>query len=121
MRDVRRSAAAGILDAAVASDVLGGAGRMLGRECGRLCSSTAGLDTDLVMRRGAVLRVEAAARATTAHEQAKRRASIPCARGIGSVKYLQADSTCIAALVCGPTLRGHAGAISSFIWPRPAC
>ena len=96
--------------------------------CGRQCLSTAVLDTDrfnLVVRpKGAVHRVEAVARATASRGrpiQAKRRASIPCARGSGRVKQLQADSTCIPVLVCGPTLRGHAGAISSFIWPRRAC
>ena len=62
--DMRRSAA-GILDAATASDVIGGVWRMPGVECGQLCSSTAGLDADQVMRRGAVSRVEAVARATT--------------------------------------------------------
>ena len=69
-----------MLDAAGASDVLGGAGRMPGRECGQLCSSTAGLDTDLLMRRGAVRRVEAEARATTAQEQAKPRIHSTCTR-----------------------------------------
>ena len=80
MCDVWRSAAAGILDAEIASEMLGGAGRMPGRECGQLCSSTAGLDTDLLMRRGAVLRVEAEARATTAQEQAKPRIHSTCTR-----------------------------------------
>ena len=78
--DVWRSAAAGIQDATIASEMLGGAGRMPGRECGQLCSSTAGLDTDLLMRRGAVLRVEAEARATTAQEQAKPRIHSTCTR-----------------------------------------
>ena len=63
-----------------AEGVLGGAGRMPGRECGQLCSSTAGLDTDLLMRRGAVRRVEAEARATTAQEQAKPRIYSTCTR-----------------------------------------
>ena len=61
MCDVRRSSAAGMLHVADASDVVGGVGRVPGVECGQLCSSTAGLDADLVMRRGAVSRVEAAA------------------------------------------------------------
>ena len=80
MCDVWRSAAAGIQDVTIASEMLGGAGRMPGRECGQLCSSTAGLDTDLLMRRGAVLRVEAEARATTAQEQAKPRIYSTCTR-----------------------------------------
>ena len=111
---MRRSAAAGILDAATASDVIGGVWRMPGVECGQLCSSTAGLDADLLMRRGAVSRVEAAARATASRGrpiQAKRRASIPCARGNGRNKQLQADSTCISVPVCAPTLRGNAGSL----------
>ena len=69
--------------------------------CGRRCLSTAVLDTDLLLHRGAVLRVEAVARATASRGrpiQAKRRASIPCARGNGRGKQLQVDSTCIEFL-----------------------
>ena len=96
--------------------------------CGRQCLSTAVLDTDrfnLVVRpKGAVHRVEAVARATASRgclRQNRRGASIPCARRNDRSKQLQADSTCILLLVCVPTLRGHAGAISSIIWPRRAC
>ena len=98
-----------MLDAAGASDVLGGAGRMPGRECGRQCSSTAGLDADLLMRRGAVSRVEAAARATASrsclmHDQ--QHESSPFARQNGRSKLLQASSSCTPAFVCAALLRG---------------
>ena len=82
-----------MLHVADASDVVVGVGRMPGVECGQLCSSTAGLDADLVMRRGAVSRVEAAARATASrgclmHDQ--QHESSPLARQNGRSKLLQA-------------------------------